>query len=641
MNLQCVTVQGFRRFVKPSSIRLNERLIALVGPNEAGKSSILSALVQAGSDNPFEQRDCPRRRAETVQIAMIYRVTDEDRQAMTGIAGANELQRCTITKKMDGKPIVALEPPPPHDLTLRKKLAEVLGAAPTNALLSGFGNTPDERAQRMQRLQAATGALKSANDYLGQSALAQLASLLGADLRPLANNPKATEADRDHAKQVADALEMLIKHEEPSGPEKIRQILLRRRPPVLFFDDASRELAHSYDLGTHAANPPPALANLCRLCELNLPALLAAASTKNIPLRDEILEAANNLLKQKFAASWVRKEVVPQLGQDGKLLYLHIRTGDGATLSPITDRSDGLRWFVALIAFLSGRTSEEKPILLVDEAETHLSYDAQASLVDVLETQEVAQKIIYTTHSAGCLPSDLGSGIRSVIPVKVEQSEVSNSFWNRAAGFSPLMMSMGLSPFAFTVARNVLIAEGPSECFLLPSLIREATGLDLLRYQVAPGASIVGRAGVDELISQSERGAFVLDGDDAGESLRDKLKGAGIADARIKTYRDLSGRKLTFEDLVSPDVYVEAFNTELHLWKQTPENLTTGDFGDLDRANSVNRWCAAKGLEPISKVSLCQALAQMAAEGKKLVRPECRELLVKLHEWAMAHFPHG
>jgi predicted ATP-dependent endonuclease of OLD family len=60
------------------------------------------------------------------------------------------------------------------------------------------------------------------------------------------------------------------------------------------------------------------------------------------------------------------------------------------------------------------RSSEHVPILLLDEIETHLHYDAQADLAQMLAKQEIVAKVIYTTHSMGCLPEDLGTGVRFI-----------------------------------------------------------------------------------------------------------------------------------------------------------------------------------------------------------------------------------
>lgn len=85
----------------------------------------------------------------------------------------------------------------------------------------------------------------------------------------------------------------------------------------------------------------------------------------------------------------------------------------------IENRSDGLRQFVALRAHVASNVSVGgEPVLLIDEADIHLHYNAQADLVQVLETQDEAAKVIDTTHSAGCLPQDLGRGIRIIVPVQ-------------------------------------------------------------------------------------------------------------------------------------------------------------------------------------------------------------------------------
>ena len=118
------------------------------------------------------------------------------------------------------------------------------------------------------------------------------------------------------------------------------------------------------------------------------------------------------------------------------------------------------------------------PILLIDEADIHLHYDAQADLIQMLSHQQQAAQVIYTTHSAGCLPKDLGTGVRLVEPNKdQERSGVENWPWQKDQGFGPLLLGMGASTLAFVPTRAALIGEGGSEIVLLPTLIREAVGL--------------------------------------------------------------------------------------------------------------------------------------------------------------------
>lgn len=69
VKLISLTVENYRRFVKRTSVKLNGPLVALVGPNEAGKSSALRALQRLDDDSPFGPDELPRRREGLPEIA--------------------------------------------------------------------------------------------------------------------------------------------------------------------------------------------------------------------------------------------------------------------------------------------------------------------------------------------------------------------------------------------------------------------------------------------------------------------------------------------------------------------------------------------------------------------------------------------
>lgn len=96
--------------------------------------------------------------------------------------------------------------------------------------------------------------------------------------------------------------------------------------------------------------------------------------------------------------------------------------------SVFDERSEGLKAFVAMNAFVAAKRGTRPIVLLIDEAENHLHVDAQADLIEMFSQQNLVEKIVYTTHSPACLPSDLGLGIRAVVPDAAETSRISNSF---------------------------------------------------------------------------------------------------------------------------------------------------------------------------------------------------------------------
>ncbi|SOB80660.1 AAA domain-containing protein [Sphingomonas guangdongensis] len=60
MDLFSVSLTGFRRFRSKTTLRTNGRLVALVGPNEAGKTSILDALGKLNGPQAFKDGDVAR-----------------------------------------------------------------------------------------------------------------------------------------------------------------------------------------------------------------------------------------------------------------------------------------------------------------------------------------------------------------------------------------------------------------------------------------------------------------------------------------------------------------------------------------------------------------------------------------------------
>src|SRR5262245_25987476 len=61
MRLIAFSVEGYRRFVEKTSVKLHGDLVAFVGPNEAGKSSLLRALAHLTDQGEYEPNERPRR----------------------------------------------------------------------------------------------------------------------------------------------------------------------------------------------------------------------------------------------------------------------------------------------------------------------------------------------------------------------------------------------------------------------------------------------------------------------------------------------------------------------------------------------------------------------------------------------------
>jgi hypothetical protein len=393
---------------------------------------------------------------------------------------------------------------------------------------------------------------------------------------------------------------------------------------------------------------------LLSLAELSWDDLRAVADEPSNPRLVTLLRRANRILERKLRGSWRQTEVSVELdvAREG-VLDLFPYDVESDTHSHIEDRSDGFRSFLALLTFTTNHAVGERRLILgIDEAELHLHYDAQADLVRVLTDQTLATQIIYTTHSAGCLPDDLGSGIRAVAPISGDRSKIENGFWSAstdAGSLSALLFAMGASATAFTPARRAVITEGPSDALLLPALLRAASGWPAQRalgFQVAGGIAWTPPANVAVLDLEAARVIYVTDSDDEGAQYREDLEAAGVHPARIFQLAERGDSGVTIEDLLDKATYAAAFTLTLReAFDYSGPDLSPRDLkGEARAVEHAERFAVENGVRKPSKPRVAENVLRLTGASlaysqwdpsltptKPLVRPNKVARVRRLH----------
>lgn len=626
MRLVAVEVTGFRRFASTQKLELDSGLTAIVGPNEAGKTSLLDAMLRLDDREAIAFGDRTRRLSvpdSQIVVSALFLVEEYDRAALEGLPGVDDKRRARwlqVDRTAGGRASTQLFEPLLRDTRPRKAAATWIRRAHRKAVWE-IADLNEDDPRHSNQLEPLLESLDSLDETLPEQSLARLSALT--DSLGDMSGP-----DAELGVAVLRKASEVEAGEHPNRTARTR--LFRRTPDFLLFDEKQRDLRSDYDLAEVASEPPPPLRNLAGLAELDLEDLLVHIRRDASETVVELLENANARLGLAFSA-WSQEAITVRFDRvDGTILRLHVSNPAGG-YSKLEERSDGLKIFVALLALTSQRT-RIPPIILIDELERHLHYDAQADVVQVFARQDALPQIVYTTHSAGCLPEDLGLGVRLVGPIpETNYSSVQNRFWTQGEGFSPLLVGMGAATLAFVPVRNAVMTEGASDIILLPTLLREATGQKSIGFQIAPASSEAPATRIGGLDAEGAPGvAWLVDGDEGGRALRRRLKRAGIPDERIVP---LAGERseTVLEDLLRGRVYVEAFNEELRRSGQELE-LPADVVRGANRPRKAAMWCAKRKVKVPRKSDVAYRVLERRLGDEALLDARGREVLRDLHQ---------
>lgn len=619
-------IHGLRRFGgdQPHRVRFDAKLVCFIGANEAGKSTILDALETAQNGNAVEQSDRTRRAnvpdgREIVRLR--FRLENIDQQALAEITrdanGPQAPRWFTTTKRAGGELNYWAEPELIRDRAPRQGMRQTLTNRAAEWWLPTAETDQDDDAETASEEPDTPDVPHFAPDQGRVNGLiaaldsdeSTLPKTVPGELRELAN-----ELD-PHDPDLATELRQLADAEALAPPaERAAEVLWQRMPRFVRFNDRARLLESEYDLNTADTSAGTALGNLVRLAELDAAGLTRAINAGETGTVRDIRERANHTLAARMEAWQQTPRIVVVLENEGALLRIHVQSGTGPTMA-FRERSDGLRQFVALVALTAHQPNPVRPILIIDEVETHLHYNAQADLIDVLTTQSAASQVVYTTHSAACLPQDLGLGVRVVETIGEQTaSTVRQNFWqDEHPGLGALLMAMGASSLVYVTLRPAIIAEGGSDLILLPTLFREAISRDSLGFAVVPGAATTPPERIAGLGLQGVRTVWVLDADDGGRARCQQLIEADVPADRVVLLADEGN--LEIEDLIARDTYVQAVQDYLN------DVGATDEFSDAElpndpcqRHDAVDAWCDARQIRKPSKIAVANKVIGLTGQ---------------------------
>lgn len=587
MKLREYIVREFRSIWNSGPIKVDDQVTCLVGKNEAGKTTLLSALYRTNpiitADAVFDETyDYPKRevedyrfavenkdRDEAIVVECLYELDVDDIEIITSIFGAHVLtetsfKRYTYYGKANSKFSLSVD-----ESAARQHLAD-------NPALT------EELKDK----------LKGCTDWEAFSAALETAEAIEAinKLKTLV----AKICEKDLAFYIFNTL------------------IWPHAPKFLYFDEyyqmegqanlnalIDRENAKTLEDSDY---PLLGLINLARLDHRKL------VDTKNTTELKNKLEGAGNHLTTRIVKYWSQNRHIqmrfdvrdakaddPDGMRQGINVWGEVYDTVHWAHTPLRTRSRGFVWFFSFLAWYEDiKRQKQNVILLLDEPGLSLHGRAQADLLKYFEAELFAHQLIYTTHSPFMIDptkfervrivQDLGIDAKEPLPKDQDGTKVLiNVFEATDDSLFPLQGALGYEiQQTLFIGPNSLVVEGPADMLFLRAVSSQLecegrTGLSEDWVITPTGGSGKVPAFVSLLAPQKGINvATLLDIQNKDRALiEDLYKKRLLKKKQVITYADFTGtNEADIEDMFERDFYVNLVNTEFSKEMKVPISIS-------------------------------------------------------------------
>ncbi|WP_353892468.1 ATP-binding protein [Proteinivorax hydrogeniformans] len=115
--------------------------------------------------------------------------------------------------------------------------------------------------------------------------------------------------------------------------------------------------------------------------------------------KNKIEGATKKNIETEFKEFYNQENIEIQVELEGQLFKIYVKTGDVAM--DLTERSNGLQWYLTIFIDIFSNYYNDRPILfLLDEPGVHLHVNAQKELLNFFShLADKQNQVVYTTHS--------------------------------------------------------------------------------------------------------------------------------------------------------------------------------------------------------------------------------------------------
>ncbi len=560
-----------------------ERVTALVGRNESGKTALLKALhkFHPATPEPYQpQREFPRdrfgkefRNPRDWPVCQVeFEVDDALRLQFLQEGNYDQLPtHFTATRYYDGHLTVEFSPEAIEAAIPSEPLLQALGRFTTGLAGLATIRAPEagEPTQEAQQDPAATRTRLAEWAMQVESEVRNLASLkskegiaLLARIVEEASKPGPSPTGNLYEQLAGAAKGLLNQAQKPSALPRLKELAAARMPVFIYFEqygilNSAVYLPHLLDQLQREPNNPRVRTINAMFKHVGLTAQeifelgrdgveerrRAGESVTDQMLEEEMakrelrqvkLNSASLEVTAKFSARWHQRHHQIRYQADGP--YFRIWVADdrrpGVEIE-LESRSKGFQWFFSfnLVFLVESQEGHKDAVLLLDEPGLDLHPTAQQELVAFFEDVARSHQLLYTTHSPFLIDGEHLERIRPVREDPSGHSEVSAvGMWpDDRETMYPLHAAAGYAMVKnlFNGKKNLLV-EDFSDCLYIQGL---ALILGAARRRTLPNDVYITPCGGTRTLGylaslfrgHNVRPVILLDTDDAANTRQQSL----------------------------------------------------------------------------------------------------------------------
>jgi len=630
-----------------------ERVTALIGVNESGKTNLLLPLwklnparegeLKATSDYPKGNYAAVRANPGKFQfIAAEFDVIEyADKLSQMTALGREYLELVEVSRFFDGRLEIAFPKYKRITEAPSDEIRELIDVAKNEiASITPLAKESSLKPELLKSLEGAIEKVKTQENW-SSTGIGEVSDKLKA---AIPEAPATTSSIVPRYQQLLDDLSAKRARLTAPGPSEIAEVkefILSKLPRFVYYSnygnlDSEIYLPHVVenlkreDLGAREAAKARTLRVLFSFVTLKPEEILelgrdfrdpqgrkpteaeiAEIATKKRD-RTILLNSAGTDLTKRFRDWWKQGNYTFEFQADGDHFRIWVSDSKRPEKVELEDRSSGLQWFLSfyLIFLVESSRDHRGAILLLDEPGLSLHPLAQRDLSAFFENLSGTNQILYTTHSPFLVDADTLDRARKVY-VGDDGSTKASADLRRGnddprkngatyAIYSALNMNVAES---ILLGCHPIIVEGPSDQHYLATIKALLIGgkkISPKRELVFPpshgakNAKVVASilTGRDEILP-----VMLFDGDDAGRKMARDMENGLYQNAKervLSTDKYVGFANSEIEDLFPPDFLAEVIDR----WERGADKA----FADVIVSGKpivpqIESWASSQGLE--------------------------------------------